>query len=183
MQTQPVEPKKQKHAAHHTLEALEAMDGQTLAQLYAEGRVTSLKALDGHPQGRMLAVRGMDRGGVFAAIRKLATASFFPWGGKSFAGSDTRGAGVNRVHLGGRHQLFHFHTHVGASVVDGAPAIILDYDLRDNPGLIRRIHDEVREVSPGLYLGPAMWKTARGKVHVLWFALDTTQQAQAIGNA
>ena len=39
--------------------------------------------------------------------------------------------------------------------------------------LLRSARDEVREVSPGLFLGPAMWKGARGKALVLWFALDS----------
>jgi hypothetical protein len=39
----------------------------------------------------------------------------------------------------------------------------------------------VREVAPGLYLGPAMWKTATAPAFVLWFALDTRVQAQPIG--
>ena len=42
-----------------------------------------------------------------------------------------------------------------------------------NPGTIPKIHDEVREVAPGLFLGPAMWKGADKKTLVLWFALDS----------
>ena len=57
----------------------------------------------------------------------------------------------------------------------------LDYDLADNPWAIRQIHDEVREVSPGLFLGPAMWKTEGAPAFVLWFALDTRDQARPIG--
>ena len=53
------------------------------------------------------------------------------------------------------------------SAVDGAPCIALDYDLPDNPGFIRAIHDEVREVESGLYLGPAMWKAKTGPRLVL----------------
>lgn len=164
-----------------TLEDLEALDSKALAGLYANGRVTKISALDGDPQGRMLAVRGLDHGRAFSFVHGLSTAAWFPWGGKSFAGDAKKGTGANRVHLGGRHQLFPFLTLIGPSAVDGKDTIILDYDLPDNPALIRAIHDEVREVSPGLYLGPAMWKTAKGKAHVLWFALDTTRQAKAIG--
>ena len=67
-----------------------------------------------------------------------------------------------------------FDTLFGPSAVDGKPTLILDYDLDANPGYIRHIHDEIREVSPGLFLGPAMWKSgADGKTLVLWFALDS----------
>jgi hypothetical protein len=165
------------------LDALSRMDSEALGRLFAEGTVPeSLAELDGHPRGRMLAVRRLDRGLVSRALGRFAAAARFPWGGKSFrARGATEGTGVNRVHLGGRHQLFPFETRIEASAVDGAPAVVLDYDLADNPGFIRAIHDEVRRVDRGLYLGPAMWKTAGGPVLVLWFALDTEAQARGIG--
>lgn len=163
------------------LDALAALSGDALARLYSEGTVTDVGALAGRPTGRMLAVRGLDRGTAASAIRGFAGSRGFPWGGKSFSGSGRAGAGVNRVHLFGRHTLFPFLTKVGPSVVDGRPCIVLDYDLPDNPGVIRAIHDEVREVDAGLYLGPAMWKGEGAPAHVLWFALDTKLQAAPIG--
>lgn len=168
------------------LDALARMNVQQLDALYAKATCPDrVDTLAGHPRGRMLAVRTLDgrrRGG---AIRGLAAAGWFPWGGKSFTGNGATGRGGNRVHLGGRHELFPFLTEVKPSVMDGAPCIALDYDLPDNPSLIRAIHDEVREVIPGLFLGPAMWKGAdwekAGPTLVLWFALDTRVQAESIG--
>ena len=58
-----------------------------------------------------------------------------------------------------------------------APCIVLDYDLPDNPGVIRAIHDELREIEPQLFLGPAMLKAKAGPKFVLWFALDTSVQS------
>jgi hypothetical protein len=167
------------------LDALSRMDLAALGELYARSaHPADVDALEGNPRGRMLAVRTLDRGVVGGAVRSLAAASFFPWGGKTFSGHGTGGTGVNRLHLFGRHQLFPFHTRVAESAVDGAPCIVLDYDLPDNPGVIRKIHDEVREVSPGLFLGPAMWKTAKGRpALVLWFALDTGVQSKPVGHA
>ena len=75
----------------------------------------------------------------------------------------------------GRQRLFPFETRLGTSLVDGRPAFVLDYDLDDNPGWIRRIHDEIREIEAGLFLGPAMWKSGRERTLVLWFALDARQ--------
>jgi len=165
------------------LDALSRMDSEALGRLFAEGTAPeSLTELDGHPRGRMLAVRRLDRGPLSRVLRGVAAAARFPWGGKSFRARDaSEGTGVNRVHLGGRHQLFPFETRIDASAVDGAPAVVLDYDLPDNPGFIRAIHDEVRRVDRGLYLGPAMWKTDGGPVLVLWFALDTETQARGVG--
>ena len=48
----------------------------------------------------------------------------------------------------------------------------LDYDLPENPFFIRAIKDEIRELSPDLYLGQA-WLRAGGKeTLVLYFALQ-----------
>jgi hypothetical protein len=167
----------------HTLDSLAAMSADALGREYERGTLPlSLAALDGHPRGRMLAARGLDAGFPARALRGLAAAPAFPWGGKSFhAVSADAGTGINRVHLLGRHQLFPFQTRFGPSVIDGRRAILLDYDLPDNPLLIRKIHDEVREVSPGVFLGPAMWKSAKERTLVLWFALDTRDQARPIG--
>lgn len=166
------------------LDALSRMDVGELGALYARGaHPESVDTLEGNPRGRMLAVRTLDRGVAGGAIRSVAGAAFFPWGGKTFVGRGARGTGVNRLHLFGRHELFPFHTRIAASAIDCAPCVVLDYDLPDNPGAIRKIHDEVREVSPGLFLGPAMWKTAKGPALVLWFALDTRVQSKPVGHA
>jgi hypothetical protein len=185
--TQETTPKKateRRSAGALTLDQLARMDVAELGALYARGAMPdSLHALDGHPKGRMLAVRGLDRGSRGSLVRRLASAALFPWGGKSFtAKSDTSGRGVNRVHLGGRHQLFPFHTLVGSSSLDRRPCVILDYDLPDNPGFIRAIHDEVREIEAGLFLGPAMLKRTGSHAFVLWFALDTRAQQSPIGD-
>lgn len=167
----------------HDLDSLAALDVDALGRLYAQGTSpTKLDALEGHPRGRMLAVKTLDKGILFSALRAFSGGAKFPWGGKTFMGKGERGEGINRVHLGGRHQLFPFHTRIGPSVLDGKPCVVLDYDLPDNPGFICSIHDEVREVDQGLFLGPAMWKTKSGPVFVLWFALDTRVQAVPIGS-
>src|SRR4051812_39003937 len=103
-------------ARAHDLDSLAALDADALGRLYAAGRATSVGALEGSPQGRMLAVRALDHGTIAGAIRRVAGARAFPWGGKSFQGTGSSGAGVNRVHLFGRHQLFPFLTHVSPSV-------------------------------------------------------------------
>jgi len=166
-----------RHLDRITLDELARASAESLAQRYRAGRLpASMHALDGPLVGRMLTVRGLDRTTPRSLVARLAAASAFPWAGKSFqASSDARGRGINRIRvpgLLGRQDLFPFETFVGASAIDGAPAIVLDYDLPENPPYIRRIHDEVREVAPALFLGPAMWKSARGRTTVLWFALD-----------
>lgn len=155
------------------LDALAVMGPDELATLFGAGSVPDhIGALDGDLTGRMLAVRYTRP--AAGLLRRTASGDGFPWGGKSFQSSGPRaGSGINRVLLWGRHRLFPFTTDVRPSVVDGRDCVFLQYDHPDNPSFIRHIHDEVREIEPGLFLGPAMWKAETGGPrHVLWFALD-----------
>ncbi len=164
-------------ASRTSLHTLSQRSGDELDALYRAATVsTSMHAADGALVGRMLTVRGLPTP-IAGPLRRWAASSSFVWEGKTFnAASDTRGVGHNRVSIPGalgRQNLFPFDTGFGPSAIDGRPTLILDYDLAVNPPYIRRIHDEIREVSPGLFLGPAMWKGARAKSLVLWFALDS----------
>lgn len=159
-----------------SLDSLAALSIAELEALYRGARVSSsMSAADGELPGRMLAVRGLP-GPIARPLARWAGSRSFLWEGKTFrATSDRAGVGHNRVvarSVLGRQNLFPFATLFGPSAIDGAPALILDYDLADNPGYIRRIHDEVREVEPGLFLGPAMWKSSDSRTLVLYFALD-----------
>ena len=155
------------------LDDLAAMDVAALTALYRAGRMpASMAALDGNPRCRMLAVRGLDHGGPAGALRRFAASSAFPWAGKSFAseGAD-RGRGINRVRLAGERRWFPFQTLVEPSAIDGKPCIFLDYKQPENPRPIQMIRDELREVAPGLFLGPAMLDTGNAPPRlVLWFA-------------
>lgn len=161
-----------------TLDALAGRSFQSLEELYRGApNATTMRAVEGAPKGRMLAIRVIERTPLAELVRAFAASPAFVWDGKTFhAASDTEGTGINRVQIRGvlgRQNLFPFRTHFAPSQVDGAPALVLDYDLAENPPFIRKIHDEIREVSPGLFLGPAMWKGPRRPSTVLWFALDT----------
>lgn len=161
----------------HTLDTLAQRTSEELDALYRAAPVsTTMHAADGQLVGRMLAVRGIPPG-FRAPLQRWAASPSFLWEGKTFqATSDTRGTGHNRVYVPsvfGRQNLFPFDTSFGPSAIDGKPTLILDYDLDVNPGYIRRIHDEIREVARGLFLGPAMWKGRKRKTLVLWFALDS----------
>ena len=166
------------HASIHSLDSLSRKTSDDLDALYRAATVSkTMHAADGALVGRMLAVRGMP-GALAKPLRNWAASRSFVWEGKTFqASSDTRGVGHNRIYvpnLFGHQNLFPFDTSFGPSAIDGRPTLILDYDLEVNPGYIRHVHDEIREVSEGLFLGPAMWK-GRGdrKTLVLWFALDS----------
>jgi len=158
--------------AAHSLDTFATLSPAELETLYRGARVsTTMRAADGALVGRMLAIRG-----IATRLARWAGSPSFLWEGKTFsASSDTHGVGHNRVNVPsvlGRQNLFPFETSFGASAIDGKPTLILDYDLAVNPRFIRAIHDEIREVEPGLFLGPAMWRSRAKKTLVLWFGLD-----------
>ena len=163
-----------------TLDTLSEMSVEQLDKLYQNATLPrSMKALDGTPKGRMLAVRGTDKTPLSGAIRSVSKVGVFPWHGKSFkATSSKQGSGINRINLTlMQKQWFPFNTVILPSVIDGKDCIYLDYDLPENPWCIRKIRDELRAVSPGLFLGPAMWKDNKeGAALLLWFAIDANQQ-------
>jgi hypothetical protein len=158
-----------------TLDELAALDVAALTAIYRGGRMPTagIAALDGNPRCRMLSVRGLDAGPTAGALRRFAASSAFPWAGKSFAStSAAEGRGINRVRLGGERRWFPFATLVEPSAIDGQPCIFLDYRQPENPRAIQMIRDELREVAPGLYLGPAMLATGKSAPKlVLWFAV------------
>jgi hypothetical protein len=156
------------------LAALRRMTFIQLDELYrAAIKPARISDLDGDAIGAMLAWRHPTWGPVAWWLRTFAASSSFPWEGKSFKSeSDQLGAGINRVNLFGRRRWFPFRTRFEPSFLDGKPAFRLDYSGPANPPFIRSIVDEVREVAPRLYMGPAALMF-RGKPRpILFFAVS-----------
>lgn len=156
-----------------TLDDLAALDPFELEALYLGARTPELTDLNGDLVGRMLAAPPLPRW-ITALLRRFAAWRWFPWRGKSFSakGDEARGEGINRV-FGGRwaRRWFRFETFIAPSRAGAFTAFQLDYDNPGNPGFIRAIKDEVREVASGLFLGQAylMW---RGRARLmLYFGL------------
>lgn len=163
-----------------TLDDLAALPRADLERLYRDATPpASIAVLDGPLVGRMLAVRLLGGGPIARGVRRWAASPRFLWRGKTFTSSGAaEGRGINRVVLPtllGRQDLFPFGTHVGPSLLDGRDAVVLDYDRLENPPYIRRIRDELRQVGPGVFLGPAMWLGRRGATLLLWFALRSRE--------
>ena len=145
-----------------------------LTDLYGAGTVPdAIGALDGAARGHMLAARGLDGLLLGRWQRHLSTWSRFPWAGKTFQHIDRgQGTGFNRLHLaGGERGCFPFDTCIAPSSLDGAPCIVLDYDRSENARPLRRLRDELREVAPGLFLGPALYVLGQPRL-LFYFACD-----------
>jgi hypothetical protein len=154
------------------LDDLLALDAPELDALYRGAAVPDLAVISGDLKGRMLALPAL-RPPVATAIRAFASSSRFPWRGKSFTPLGAgRGEGINRV-IRDRWKLYRFETFVGPSRGGNFDAVQLDYDLSTNPFFIRPIKDEIRELSPGLYLGQAYLQRPRKAHLVLYFGLTS----------
>ena len=70
-------------------------------------------------------------------------------------------------------RLYRFETTVEPSLAGDFDAVKLDYDLPENPFFIRAIRDEIRELSPGLYLGQAYARTGGAFRLWLYFGLES----------
>ena len=155
-----------------TLRLLTLMNAYELERCYRAADLgEGLRALDGPQSGTVLALAGPLSEGIARVItNRIAGSRRFPWTGKTFQGwAEDRGSGINRVRLLGERLMCHFETRVDTSMVDGKPCVVLDYDHAENPWPIRQVRDEIREVAPGLWFGPAL---LRGHT-VVYFALHT----------
>jgi hypothetical protein len=155
------------------LAALRRLTFVELDELYRNGKKPNTIAdLDGHARGAMLAWRRPGTGPLAWLLRSFGGSAAFPWEGKSFAGTIEAGTGINRVNFFGKRNWFPFKTRFGQSFLDGAPTFVLDYSGPGNPPFIRSIVDEIREVAPGLYLGPAALNFKGRPRMVLYFAVS-----------
>jgi hypothetical protein len=157
-----------------SLDALRQMSFEELDRLYRSSpRPASIADLDGDAIGAMLAWRSPRTGPLASLLRSFGSSSVFPWEGKSFynKGSEA-GNGINRINLLGKRRWFPFGTRFDASFLDGKPTFVLDYSGPGNPPLIRQIVDEVREVAPHLYMGPAALNIGGRPRPILFFAVS-----------
>jgi len=161
-----------------TVRSLDDLASRTNAELellYREAPTPDgVTRLVGRPKGRALNVRGTDSTLIGGAIKAWAAAESFVWDGKTFGAlSAHEGSGINRIKLLANLDWFPFRTRIETSHIDGKPCVYLDYEQPGNPFFIARVRDEIREVAPGLWLGPAMWKQKNARATlVLWFAVD-----------
>ena len=88
--------------------------------------------------------------------------NFFGWQGKVFDAG--KGVLKNKVSILGV-QAIVAKVYEGESWLDGKPCIVLDY--AETSFVAQWIRDEIREISPGFYLGKVYW----GKERLIDFCL------------
>lgn len=89
--------------------------------------------------------------------------NIFAWQGKTFDAA--HGTLVNRISVIGIKAII-AEVYKAASLFDGKECIVLDYSKTSL--LAKHVRDEIREISPGVYLGLVYWDTKR----TIHFALE-----------
>src|SRR5258708_3154617 len=90
---------------------------------------------------------------------------WLPWHGKTF----TKNKGINNVSFG--ITAFSFSTKITKGIEDNINLLQLNYDVPENPSMIRKIIDELVEVEKNNYLGKAYLKEKDSYRLVAFFRL------------
>lgn len=139
----------------YTLDQLVRMDRCELEALYRGAEMGSMPT--GVTNGR--AIRNPGSRLTVPSSRVIHVL----WQGKVFKDN---GMMVNRV-LGLR--AVHARVYVGESWLDGRPSVVMDYAGASR--LFPDVRDEVREVSPGVWLGVMYTRKPGGAEQTMFFAL------------
>jgi hypothetical protein len=138
-----------------TLDAFVRSDQATLEALYSAGTVST-------PPPGFAPGRAIPKPGARNTVRRSNLIGVL-WKGKVFS----EGQMINRL-AGGREAVT-ASVYVGESWLDGKPSLILDYAGSRRFGDVR---DEMREVSPGVYLGLTYVRKCPEPKLSMFFALD-----------
>jgi hypothetical protein len=142
-----------------TVDQLVCMSRAELDQLYLSGQPAGVPC--GKVRGRAIVAPGSRFAPTLSAGARVM------WQGKVFCPDDAmavnRFFGVRAV----KGRLYY-----AESWMDGAPALILDYE--DTSFIYRRYRDEIRQVAPGVLLG-AMYSRTCPPTFKMYFALETCQ--------
>jgi len=139
-------------------------DLRELHALYEEGEVPNEDDVRGEMRGLTLAGRGVARTRLWRRAANLA-----PWAGMRIDEHD----GVNHV---GFPPLvtdrYGFETYVERGKDGGA--LVLDYDVEENPYALRRLEEHLREIEEGLFLGRSYLRVGGRRVFLHYYAVEPT---------
>jgi hypothetical protein len=140
-----------------TVNDLAAMSQEQLDDLFRRSPAGEIP--DGDAIGTAIVAPGTAVTGI-----KMVLARWLAWQGKVF--DRANGELVNKVSPIGLH-LIKAAVYIAPSWLDGQPAIILDYSKKSF--VARQIRDEIREVSPGTFLGVVYYGRLKTVNFVLQF--------------
>lgn len=180
-------------AAQSTMKTDRQKGLAALNTLFRSGR-PPLSPLDGRYAGELVA---LDIAPVVTQLAQTIAGWWMPWQGKVFDGEEKRGDNVFSKDLlmlsrvfwpfyrgyaedgPNTYRAFSFRTWEGPGLADRDREVLkIDYDLPANPRLsIRRVLDELAQVSDGFYLGKVHLKLWWGRWQfVAYFSLTPADQ-------
>ncbi|MGW6724721.1 hypothetical protein ACWF9G_02350 [Nocardia sp. NPDC055029] len=162
------------------LDALAELNIHELRRLFREAPATTPADFD--RLSGDLVLRGLALPGG-ALMRRLVARPGFIWTGKSFRRVDAATTfGHNFFNAFGGTRALPFVATVGPSMTDGASAARIDYGDQRVRGTwwSRRLYDEVREIEPGLWLGPGYLRIGGTRITLCWFAVDKTVSFEVV---
>lgn len=144
-----------------------------LDRIFLDGKTPTMAEMAGLVDGRVGSVLLLPD---FAILKRFINLGWFPWRGKRFEEvTPTESKGINRFRIGPIKFLrFHCETFISPPLVGTNEVYRLNYDLPGNPGIIRRVRDDIKKVDEGVFLGSAniLW---RGTHHfAAYFILQST---------
>ena len=146
--------------------SLQSWRDQELQELFAT--LASAPEIGGYWTGRVFAVRGLGwlprplASGVYA----LFSTPLNPWRGKSF----DHDAGSNQwIRLKGF--AFGHYLIKQQAGIDGQPSLWLNYDVANNPALLRPVRGEARLLQEDVLLCRMLWQGKQDLTTLLWFTL------------
>lgn len=156
---------------HTRVASLRPWRDRELQELFAT--LAPAPDISGVWSGRLFAVRGLGwlprplTRGIYA----LLATPLNPWRGKSFA----NGTGSNQwFRLNG--PAFGHYLIERQTGPDGNPSLWLNYDVANNPGLLRSVRGEARLLQENVLLCRMLWQSKQGLTTLLWFSLHPGTQ-------
>jgi len=161
-----------KPAADATLEDIQSLSKAEVFQLFYAAPAPAFGEMKGEYKAKTLAV------GIMAFAADYFTHHFFgpgKWLGKAFFPFEKeKGWGYNlfgdRGDDGNIHRTRKMNTWVGPSTIDDRISFHLDYSPY-NGGLVHSMHDEIRKIHDGLYLGMGYMAAGGGSINPAPFVL------------
>ncbi|MFP4188088.1 MAG: hypothetical protein ACOCRA_05295 [Halobacteria archaeon] len=151
------------------LEDLRDADLDDLNALYEDADVP-----DEPPQGEMRGAVLAGRGPASTSVWKTA-ARYAPWSGMRLGDTPApEQDGVNRLGYGPlTFERYGFESYVERDRDGGA--LVLDYDVRENPYALRRLKERVREFGD-LYLGKAYLSVGGRDIFLHYYAMEPVER-------
>ncbi len=152
--------------------SLIAMKLEELDRYFSQLDAPDLSELKGKMKGKLYSIEGLRRLPfvIRVPLHGLMQTAIMPWKGKALR--DGKGANLALSVTDGL-EIGFYNIDAGEAYNDHCPAVVLDYDVPENPVLMWGIRGELREISPGYYLARMLYRVGSRFFTVLYFTLES----------